>query len=126
MPLRDFQDLQGAVSVLWISNYFRTGCAKHLGASWELLGTEQIASNYILANAPDAIVLPFDRYACIQPNIALGNRPFLHFFGTYRYCDGLYRKGARRFVKTLRREAGSVVSWGRGKRAGTSTVRYDA
>ena len=70
-----------------------------LGASWERLGTEQIASNYMLANAPGAIVLPFDRYACFEPHITLGDRPFLHFFGTYRYGDGLYRQRARRFVR---------------------------
>jgi hypothetical protein len=71
-----------------------------LGASWERLGTEQIASNYMLANAPNAIVLPFERYACFEPHIAsVGSRPFLHFIGTYRYGDGVYRQRARSFLR---------------------------
>ncbi len=70
-----------------------------LGARWDKLGTEQIASNYMLANAPGAVVLPFDRYACFEPHIAPGERPFLHFIGTYRYGDGLYRRRARRFIR---------------------------
>jgi hypothetical protein len=73
-----------------------------LGASWDRLGTEQIASNYMLANAPNAIVLPFERYACFEPHIAPQNRPFLHFIGTYRYGDGIYRQRARQFLKQYR------------------------
>lgn len=70
-----------------------------LGARWDKLGTEQIASNYILANAPGAVVLPFDRYACFEPHVMPGDRPFLHFIGTYRYGNGLYRRRARQFVR---------------------------
>jgi hypothetical protein len=77
------------------SNWMR----EKLGARWEKLGSEQIASNYMLANAPGAVVLPFDRYACFEPHIPPGDRPFLHFIGTYRYGDGLYRRRARQFVR---------------------------
>ena len=69
-----------------------------LGVRWDELGSEQIASNYMLANAPGAKVLPFDRYACFEPHIPPGDRPFLHFIGSYRYNDGLYRKRARSFL----------------------------
>lgn len=72
---------------------------ENLGAEWERLGTEQIASNYMLANAPGAVVLPFDRYACFEPHITPGDRPFLHFIGTYRYGEGIYRQRARRFLR---------------------------
>jgi hypothetical protein len=71
----------------------------HLSARWDKWGTEQIASNYMLANAPGAIVLPFDRYACFEPHIKPGDRPFLHFIGTYRYGAGHYRHRARRFMR---------------------------
>jgi hypothetical protein len=65
---------------------------------WDEWGSEQISSNYILANAPNAEVLPFDRYACFEPHISPSERPFLHFIGTYRFNDGVYRKRARHFL----------------------------
>lgn len=66
---------------------------------WDEWGSEQISSNYILANAPNVDVLPFDRYACFEPHIPPSERPFLHFIGAYRFNDGLYRKRARRFLQ---------------------------
>jgi hypothetical protein len=71
----------------------------HLSARWDKVGSEQIASNYMLANAPGALVLPYDRYACFGPQFTPGDRRFIHFFGTYRYGDGLYRQRARRFIR---------------------------
>lgn len=71
---------------------------ERLGVRWNELGSEQIASNYMLANATDAMVLPLSRYASFEPHLAPGDRPFLHFFGTYRYNDGLYRMRAGRFL----------------------------
>jgi hypothetical protein len=74
---------------------------ERLGARWDEWGTEQIASNFMIANAPNATVLPFDRYACFEPHIPVAGRPFLHFIGAYRFNDGLYRKRARAFLKTM-------------------------
>jgi hypothetical protein len=70
-----------------------------LGARrWNEWGSEQIASNYLLANAPDATVLPFPRYACFEPHLALGDHAFLHFLGAYRYNGGVYRRHAAEFI----------------------------
>ena len=74
-----------------------------LGNSWERLGTEQIASNYMLSNAPSAMVLPFDRFACFESHVPAGDRPFLHFVGTYRYGNGVYRRRAREFLGQYRK-----------------------
>jgi hypothetical protein len=82
--------------------FFSNWMRGKLGSGWDRLGTEQIASNYMLANAPGAVVLPFERYACFEPHIAPGNRPFLHFIGTFRYGDGLYRQRARQFLRQYR------------------------
>lgn len=71
---------------------------ERLGPHWDEWGSEQIASNYMLANAPDAIVLPFSRYACFEPHLPPGERPFLHFIGSYRFNDGVYRKQAQTFL----------------------------
>ena len=76
-----------------------------LGSRWDEWGTEQIGSNYILANAPGPVVLPFSRYACFEPHLPPGERPFLHFIGTYRFDKGLYRRQAQAFLKMYARES---------------------
>jgi hypothetical protein len=61
---------------------------------WKEYGSEQIASNYMLANAPDPLVLPFPKYACFEPHLEYGDHAFLHFLGAYRYDGGVYRRWA--------------------------------
>jgi hypothetical protein len=81
-----------------------------LGPRWDEWGSEQIASNYLLANAPDAKVLPFERYACFEPHVQPGARPFLHFIGSHRYNDGLYRKRARAFLSEYHEIRGGALT----------------
>jgi hypothetical protein len=68
------------------------------GQRWSEWGSEQIASNYILANAPEATVLPFPRYACFEPHLEPGDHAFLHFIGAYRYDGGVYRRRVAEFI----------------------------
>ena len=65
---------------------------------WNEWGSEQIASNYMLANSPDATVLPFPKYACFEPHLPKGDHALLHFIGSYRYNDGVYRQRAAQFI----------------------------
>jgi hypothetical protein len=79
--------------------WFSLHMSEMLGAQrWNEWGSEQIASNYILANAPGATVLPFPRYACFEPHLTEGDHAFLHFIGTYRYQRGMYRRRAAEFI----------------------------
>jgi len=79
----------------WFSSYM----SEMLGAQrWREWGSEQIASNYILANAPGATVLPFPRYACFEPHLRKGDHAFLHFIGSYRYQKGVYQRRAAEFI----------------------------
>ncbi len=71
---------------------------RKLGSRWDEWGSEQIASNYILANAPNAVVLPFARYACFEPPMPTAERPFLHFIGSHRFKQGLYRRRVNAFL----------------------------
>lgn len=71
----------------------------------EKWGSEQIGSNYTLANAPDAVVLPFPKYATFEPHLVPGEYAFLHFIGEYRYNGGVYRKRAAEFIDQLERRA---------------------
>jgi hypothetical protein len=79
----------------FFSNFMRG----KLGDDWDKWGTEQIASNYMISNAPGAKVLPFERYASFEPHVPPGGRPFLHFIGTYRYGGSVYRERARQFLR---------------------------
>lgn len=63
-------------------------------ACWATWGSEQIASNYVLANAPAATVLPYPRYACVEAGGAADASVFLHFLGSHRYATDLYRRCA--------------------------------
>lgn len=79
----------------WFSTYMN----EMLGAQrWREWGTEQIASNYILANALGTSVLPFPKYACFEPHLKQGNHALLHFIGSYRYNGGVYRRRAAEFI----------------------------
>jgi hypothetical protein len=82
--------------------WFSTTMSALLGAErWKQLGTEQIASNYILANAPNAAVLPFPRYACHEPHVGSDPSVLLHFIGTYRFSSGAYRRHASNFIRSF-------------------------
>jgi hypothetical protein len=71
----------------------------------EKWGSEQIGSNYTLANAPDAVVLPFPKYATFEPHLMPGDYAFLHFIGEYRYNGGVYRRRAADFIEGFARRA---------------------
>ena len=75
---------------LWMQERF--------SSRWTEWGSEQIASNYLLANDPGAVVLPFERYCCFEPPMPAGTPSLYHFIGTYRYDGGVYRRRAREFL----------------------------
>lgn len=59
-----------------------------VGSRWVEWGSEQFASNFMVANSPDALVLPHPKYC--HP---LRERPgtvFLHFVGYVRFRTGRY------------------------------------
>ena len=66
-----------------------------IGAKWSEWGSEQVMSNIVIANIPNAIVLPHPKYAdChkMQPGVT----EFIHFIGSCRFDDGNYaRLGAQ-------------------------------
>lgn len=74
------------------------GAAKF--AEW---GSEQVASNFLVANAPAATVLPFPKYAYFHPALNARESAFLHFIGTYRFRKGVYRRLGRAVLDSLDR-----------------------
>jgi hypothetical protein len=69
-----------------------------LGPRWDEWGTEQVSSNFIIANSAGAHVLPIHRYVCFSPSIDMSQAVFVHFFGTHRYELGVYANSVRHFL----------------------------
>jgi hypothetical protein len=82
-----------------------------LGAKrWSEWGSEQVASNFVIANSPGAVVLPHLRYA-LHGWSPLDQAVFVHFIGTNRFRGGTYARLASRVLEEL-----STVQLGNGRR----------
>jgi hypothetical protein len=75
-----------------------------IGAKWNEWGSEQVASNFTVANAPGATVLPFPAYSCYYPHLPVDftTNEFVHFIGTHRYHNGFYAAEFSALVRSLR------------------------
>ncbi len=61
-----------------------------IGDKWTEWGSEQVSSNYVVANSPRASVLPYPKYACFDLRMDPTDSAFLHFIGTNRFDRGVY------------------------------------
>ena len=70
---------------------------------WRTWGTEQVASNYIIANSPDSVLLPFELYPYYDPAKKNGNEniKLFHFIGTHRFKEGKYLALALELIGSL-------------------------
>lgn len=68
-----------------------------LGEAWSRWGTEQFASNYLIANAPGAVVLPHPMYT--TPNRSGPYTVFVHFIGSLRFTSDAYLAALRHHLK---------------------------
>jgi hypothetical protein len=73
--------------------------------TWAKWGTEQITSNYALANSPDVIVLPHPKYSCYLRGHDPAKSVFLHFIGAYRFHRGVYARESAKVIKGLFEES---------------------
>ncbi len=64
-------------------------------------GSEQFAANFLVANTPNAVVLPFPTYAVHDIRVDLTGAIFLHFIGSYRFHRGVYARVARGVIAAL-------------------------
>jgi hypothetical protein len=69
---------------------------------WAEWGSEQVTSNFVIANEPKNMLLPYDRYLNFWNDPIAGDAGLVHFIGTYRYHRGAYRAAARRAIAALR------------------------
>jgi hypothetical protein len=68
---------------------------------WARWGSEQVTSNFVIANGRDPVLLPYDRYlnfwnAPLPPDPA-----FVHFIGTYRFHGMAYLRATRQVIADL-------------------------
>lgn len=85
---------------------FSTEMEEIIGAQkWQEWGSEQIASNFIIANSTNASVLPFEKYpyysAENKHKIDYNKATFMHFIGEDRFKDNFYIKLAKWMIKKL-------------------------
>lgn len=84
-----------------VAEGFSTAMQATLGERWNEWGTEQVASNYLVANAPGGFVLPWHRYACHYGDDTTKDTALLHFIGTWRFSGGTYARRARAEIARL-------------------------
>jgi glycosyltransferase involved in cell wall biosynthesis len=68
---------------------------------WREWGSEQVASNYIIANSENSVILPFDSYPFFEPGLDESKAKLIHFIGTHRYKNGRYIALARQIIDSL-------------------------
>ena len=72
-----------------------------LGADcWRRWGTEQVASNYTIANTPDPIVLQPEQYSTHGWG-SLSTAVFVHFLGSNRFKGGTYARHAAMIIRRM-------------------------
>ncbi|MBB3033625.1 hypothetical protein [Alteriqipengyuania lutimaris] len=71
-------------------------------AKWAEWGSEQVTSNFVIANTPDPLLLPYDRYMNFWDAGVPDGARLVHFIGTYRYDRGTYARAARDVIARLR------------------------
>ena len=67
----------------------------------DIWGTEQIASNFQIANEPRSIMLPYARYLNYWAQGWGKEAAFVHFVGTHRYDNGDYARASRVAIDKL-------------------------
>lgn len=78
-----------------------------VGSRFDEWGSEQAASNFVVANDPNPIQLPYDRFTNHWEE-ALPDQPaFIHYIGTYRYERGSYVASTERAIALLQRKSPS-------------------
>lgn len=64
-------------------------------------GTEQVASNFVIANDPMPVTLPYARYLNYWGEPWATDAGFVHFVGTHRYAEGAYEAASRAVIDQM-------------------------
>lgn len=72
-------------------------------ARWARWGSEQVTSNFVIANEPEALLLPYDRYLNFWDEGISPDARFVHFIGSCRYHGTAYNDATRAAIAALRK-----------------------
>lgn len=86
--------------LIHFSNCMSRRVGKQRWTSW---GTEQITSNYLVANAPGTQVLPYPDYG--TPDRMNDDTVFIHFIGSLRFTSDRYEKTSRKVIGQMKESA---------------------
>lgn len=70
-------------------------------ARWAEWGTEQVTSNFVIANEPDPLLLPYVRYRNFWSDGVPSDVALVHFVGTHRYTGRTYLDATDRAIASL-------------------------
>jgi len=98
---------RGGVTFEFLETFHDGGVKVH-GSRWKEWGTEQIASNFAVANSPNSIPLPYPKYATFEPKYATfqkqgitSDMSLLHFIGMFRFDLGTYPRLANQEIDAM-------------------------
>lgn len=83
-------------------DFFYTNMKASLGDRWQEWGTEQCASNFMIANADEVQMLPFPAYATYPGLRNDRDVKMFHMLGSVRYADGYYAKRGAELIRELK------------------------
>ena len=78
---------------------FSRRMTKKLGPDWKRWGTEQVTSNYLVANAHGTAALSFPKYC--TPDCANAETAFFHFIGSLRFINRKYEASSRQALQLI-------------------------
>lgn len=85
-----------------LAEQFSAAAQRLLGARrWAEWGSEQVTSNFVIANEPDPLALPYDRFLNFWNEPIGKDAAVVHFIGTYRFHRGAYKQATRRAISAL-------------------------
>jgi hypothetical protein len=70
-----------------------------IGDRWKEWGTEQVTSNYLVANSSNAVILPYPKYC--TPSCDTGVSVFHHYIGEIRFTNRAYEHTSISVIKSL-------------------------
>lgn len=88
-----------------LATLFSQAMEKRIGGRWSEWGSEQACSNFVIANFPDPLILPWPKYMSFEAGDDPNGADLLHFYGTFRYAGGHYTRMSRKVISTFPRDA---------------------
>lgn len=85
-----------------LAEAFSREATRLLGAErWARWGSEQVTSNMVVANEPDPLLLPYDRYLNFWDEGIPADARFVHFIGSCRFSGSAYIDATRAAIRRI-------------------------